>query len=61
VVNAKGEFVGIVFDGNIQSLAWDYFYTDERARCVSVDARGIAEALRSVFGADALVRELTGR
>jgi hypothetical protein len=61
VVNTKGEFVGIVFDGNIQSLAWDYFYTDERARCVSVDARGILEALRSVFGADALVHELTGR
>jgi hypothetical protein len=61
VVNAKGEFVGIVFDGNIQSLAWDYYFTDEQARCVSVDARGIAEALRSVFGADALVAELVGR
>jgi S1-C subfamily serine protease len=61
VVNTKGEFVGIVFDGNIESLAWDYFYTDERARCVSVDVRGIVEALRSVFAADALVRELTAR
>jgi hypothetical protein len=61
VVNTKGEFVGIVFDGNIESLAWDYFYTDEKARCVSVDVRGIVEALRSVFAADALVRELTGR
>jgi hypothetical protein len=60
VVNTKGEFVGIVFDGNIESLAWDYFYTDEKARCVSVDVRGIAEALRSVFAADALVRELVG-
>jgi len=61
VVNAKGEFVGIVFDSNIHGLAWDFFYTDERARCVSVDARGIAEALRSVYAADALVRELTAR
>ncbi len=61
VVNTKGEFVGIVFDGNIETLAWDYFYTDERARCVSVDVRGIVEALRSVFAADALVRELTAR
>jgi hypothetical protein len=61
VVDRKGEFVGIVFDGNIQSMAWDYFYTDEQARCVSVDARGITEALRSVYGADALVRELTRR
>jgi Peptidase S46 len=61
VVNRAGEFVGIVFDSNVQGLAWDYFYTDERARCVSVDVRGILEALRSVFGADALVRELTAR
>jgi Peptidase S46 len=61
VVDREGDFVGIVFDGNIQSLAWDYFFTDEQARCVSVDARGISEALRSVYGADALVRELTER
>jgi hypothetical protein len=61
VIDRKGEFVGVVFDGNIQTLAWDYFFTDEQARCVSVDARGIAEALRGVYGADALVRELTGR
>jgi len=61
VLNAKGEFVGIVFDSNIHGLAWDYFYTDERARCVSVDARGIVEALRSVFAADALVKELLAR
>ena len=46
VVDRAGEFVGIVFDGNIQSLAWDYFFTDEQGRCVSVDARGILEALR---------------
>jgi len=61
VINRAGEFVGIVFDSNIQGLAWDYFFTDEKARCVSVDARGIVEALRNVFGADALVKELTAR
>ena len=61
VVDKKGEFVGIVFDGNIETLAWDYFFTDAKARCVSVDARGIAEALRSVYGADALVKELVAR
>jgi hypothetical protein len=61
VVDRAGEFVGIVFDGNIQSLAWNYFFTEEQGRAVAVDARGIAEALRSVYGADALVRELTGR
>jgi hypothetical protein len=61
VVDRKGEFVGIIFDGNIESLAWDYYYDDERGRAVAVDARGIVEALRKVYGADALVRELTGR
>jgi hypothetical protein len=61
VVDRAGEFVGIVFDGNIQSLAWKYFFTEDQGRAVAVDARGIAEALRSVFGADALLRELTGR
>ncbi len=48
------------FDGNIQSLALDYFYTEEQSRSVSVDARGILEALRSIYGAEALVRELSG-
>ncbi|HUL79580.1 MAG TPA: S46 family peptidase, partial [Vicinamibacteria bacterium] len=61
VVDRAGDFVGIVFDGNIQSLAWDYFFTEEQGRTVAVDARGIAEALRSVYGADALLHELTGR
>ena len=61
VVNRAGEFVGIIFDSNIHGLAGDFFFTDEKARSVSVDARGIVEALRSVFGAEALVKELTGR
>jgi hypothetical protein len=58
VVNRDGEFVGIIFDGNIQSLALDYYYTDEHARAVSVDARGILEALRKVYDAKDLVQEL---
>jgi len=61
VVDRAGDFVGIVFDGNIESLAWNYFFTETQGRTVAVDARGIAEALRSVYGADALLRELTGR
>jgi hypothetical protein len=61
VVDRAGDFVGIVFDGNIHSLAWDYYFTDEQGRSVSVDARAILEALGKVYGADALVRELTVR
>lgn len=60
VVNKAGEFVGIIFDGNIQSLALDYAYTDKEARAVSVDSRAIIEALSQVYHADALVGELTG-
>jgi hypothetical protein len=58
VVDRAGEFVGIVFDGNIQSLAWNYFFTEDQGRTVAVDARGIAEALKSVYGADGLLGEL---
>ena len=61
VVNKAGEFVGIIFDGNIQSLPLDYAYTDKQARAVSVDSRGIIEALRQVYHADGLVEELTGQ
>ena len=60
-LNKAGEFVGILFDGNIHSLVWNYAYSDTVARSVSVDVRGILEALRSVYGADELVRELTGK
>ena len=59
VVNRAGEFVGIIFDGNIQSLPLDYIYTDKQARAVSVDSRAIIEALDQVYHTDALVAELT--
>lgn len=58
-IDRKGELVGIIFDGNIQSLVLDFIYTDEQARALSVDSRGILEALRKVYRADKLVSELT--
>lgn len=59
-VNKKGEVVGIIFDGNIESLPWNFAYSDVQGRAVSVDSRGIQEALRVVYGATGLADELVG-
>ena len=59
-INKKGEVVGIIFDGNIESLPWNFAFSDVQGRAVSVDSRGIQEALRNVYGATALADELLG-
>lgn len=58
VVNRDGQLVGLIFDGNIQSLTSDYLYTDVQARAVSVAGVGIREALRSIYGATELADQL---
>jgi len=60
VINAKAEVVGLVFDGNIHSLGGDYWYDGRLNRAISVHSGAILEALRKVYGADALVKELEG-
>ena len=60
VVNKANEFVGIIFDGNIQSLVLDGIFSEKQARAVSVDSAAISEALRKVYDATALAEELEG-
>jgi hypothetical protein len=57
-VNRDGEFCGIIFDGNIQSLPADLAYDDVQSRAVSTGSAGILEALRNVYGVAPLADEL---
>ena len=59
VVNRDLEVVGLVFDGNIQSLPGDYIYIPDENRSVAVDVRAILEALQEIYGAGRIVEELT--
>ncbi len=58
LVNRNAQVVGLIFDGNIQSLSNDFLYSDRQARAVSVDSRGILEALDKAYGAKRLLQEL---
>jgi len=61
VINRKGEFSGVLFDGNIQSLPARFVYSDEQNRSVMVHSQGILEALAKVYNAQPLVNELLGK
>jgi hypothetical protein len=61
VLNRKAEIVGLVFDGNIQSLQGRFQFGDKASRAISVDSRAIVEALRKIYHAAPLADELTGR
>jgi hypothetical protein len=60
VVNQRAEIVGLVFDGNLQSLAGDFYFDGHVNRAVAVDSRALLEALSRIYGADRLVHELGG-
>jgi hypothetical protein len=58
VVNKNGEIVGLIFDGNIESLVGDFVYEIQTNRAVAVHTAAMTEALRKLYGADKLVNEL---
>jgi hypothetical protein len=61
VINEKGQIVGLIFDGNIESLAGDYVYDGTTNRAVAVHTAGMTEALSKLYNAQRLVNELLGK
>jgi hypothetical protein len=59
VINRNAELVGLIFDGNIQSLVGDFIYDETQNRAVAVDSRARIEALRKIYGATEAANELT--
>jgi hypothetical protein len=57
-INKDRELVGLIFDGNIQSLVGNFDYDESVNRSISVDVRGMLEVLRKVFGANEVADEL---
>ncbi|HKD05039.1 MAG TPA: S46 family peptidase [Bryobacteraceae bacterium] len=58
VINRNGEIVGLIFDGNIESLVGDYVFDETSNRAVAVTTNAMTEALRKLYGAQKLVDEL---
>jgi hypothetical protein len=60
VLNRAGELIGLNFDRNRHGLVRNFVYTEEQARHIAVHSRGVLEALRRLYDAGPLVKELTG-
>lgn len=61
VLNRNAEIVGLIFDGNRHSLGGGFWYDARLNRAVAVHPAAILEALRVIYPAPALLRELTAR
>ncbi|MBZ0183107.1 MAG: S46 family peptidase [Melioribacteraceae bacterium] len=58
IINKNAEVIGLVFDGNMESLYGNFIFLPETNRAVAVDSRGIIEALKKVYKAERLLSEL---
>ncbi|HEY1906755.1 MAG TPA: S46 family peptidase [Myxococcaceae bacterium] len=61
LINRNGEVVGVIFDGNRDSLGGDYGYDTANNRAVAVDGQALIEGLQKVYGADRVVNEIKSR
>jgi len=61
LLNARGEVVGLMFDGNIHSISGAYWFDRVKNRSVAVHPAIMREALAKVYGASGLLRELEGK
>ena len=60
-INKQGELVGLIFDGNIESLPGRFLYDEAKNRSVSVHCAYMLEALRKLYDADAIADEIEGK
>jgi hypothetical protein len=60
ILDRDAKVVGLVFDGNIESLPGNYWFDERVNRCVGVHTAGMIESLKVVYEEAALVAELMG-
>ena len=60
-LNAKGELVGLLFDGTYESVASDYLFDEVKTRSIHVDSRYMLWNMTEVDGASRLVKEMNPR
>ena len=61
VIDRKGDLIGLIFDGNIESLPGHFFYDGKVNRGIAVDARAILESLDKVYADTPIVNEILGK
>ena len=61
VIDRNGDLVGLIFDGNIESLVGDFVYDGEHNRAVAVHTGVMTEVMKKLYGAQALLDEMTAK